>query len=123
MFPAMIKSVIGRVPDESPGESSTAIGVSRWPENCSRDSSERTSARASKDLLYVDHYRRRSGNASPLSRTTSTNFRKSPLHRSGDRLSALAFIVPPARKSLLSDKAWNPESFRENHLFELLGDP
>ena len=31
-------------------------------------------------------------------------------------VSALAFIVPPSRKSLLSDKPWNPDFFRENPL-------
>jgi hypothetical protein len=24
--------------------------------------------------------------------------------------------VPPSRKSVLSDKVWNPDLFRENHL-------
>jgi hypothetical protein len=36
MFPAIIKSVIGRVPEVAP-PSSRAIGVSSWPENFSPD--------------------------------------------------------------------------------------
>ena len=34
----------------------------------------------------------------------------------GTGVRALAYIVPPSRKSLLSDKAWNPDAFREKHL-------
>ena len=34
----------------------------------------------------------------------------------GTNVSALAYVVPPSRKSVLSDKVWNPDFFRENHL-------
>jgi gamma-glutamylcyclotransferase (GGCT)/AIG2-like uncharacterized protein YtfP len=34
----------------------------------------------------------------------------------GRKACALAFVVPPSRRSLLSDKVWNPDFFRENHL-------
>jgi hypothetical protein len=35
---------------------------------------------------------------------------------SGEKLSALAFIVPPSQKALLSEQVWNPDRFRDSLL-------
>jgi gamma-glutamylcyclotransferase (GGCT)/AIG2-like uncharacterized protein YtfP len=113
MFAAVIKSVIGRVPDncsavikgyrrlEVAGESFPGL-VKENDEsveglvyvNLTRDEWERLTA--FEDEFYE------------LQEVAVDCF--------GGEVNALAFVVPPSRRSVLSEKTWNPDWFREHHL-------
>jgi gamma-glutamylcyclotransferase (GGCT)/AIG2-like uncharacterized protein YtfP len=113
MFPGVIKSVIGRVPESRSaviegyrrlevagelfpglleGENDRVEGIIYA--NISREEWERLTA------FEDDFYELQEVTVDCL----------------GRRVSAFAYIVPPSRKSVLSESAWNPDSFRENLL-------
>ena len=113
MFPAVIKSVIGRIPDTRSavikGYRRLEVAGELFP-GLIRENDERVEG-----LVYVDITR------DEWERLTAFEddfyeLQKVTVDCLGTNVSALAYIVPPSRKSVLSDKVWNPDFFRENHL-------
>ena len=115
MFPAVIKSVIGRIPDNRSaiikGYRRLEVAGELFP-GLIRENDERVEG-----LVYLDITR------DEWERLTAFEDDFYELHEVavnclGKDARALAFVVPPSRKSVLSDKTWNPEFFREHHLPE-----
>jgi gamma-glutamylcyclotransferase (GGCT)/AIG2-like uncharacterized protein YtfP len=115
MFPAVIKSVIGRVPDSRPavieGYRRLEVTGELFP-GLIKENDESVEG-----LVYLDITR------NEWERLTAFEDDFYELHEVGvnclgNDARALAFVVPPSRESVLSDKTWNPEFFREHHLAE-----
>ena len=116
MFPAIIKSVIGRVPEGHPaiirGYRRLVVTGEFFP-GLIRLSDE--SAESVEGLVYVDI------TSEEWERLLAFEdefyeLKEVVVDRLGESLSALAFVVPPAKKSLLTDELWNPDQFRDGLL-------
>ena len=119
MFPAVIKSVIGRIPDSRPGVINhyqrLRVAGELFPGLI------RENSKSVEGLLYL------SITGGEWERLTAFEddfykLQEVTVECPETSVSALAFIVPPSRKSLLSDKPWNPDFFRENPLAGNDGD-
>jgi Gamma-glutamyl cyclotransferase, AIG2-like len=121
MFAPVIRSVIGRVPECCPA---TISGYRRlevlgelFPGLVRASSDAKVGG-----ILY--------SNISDLEWERLTAFEDdfyeleqvSVLCPEGERL-ALAFIVPPSRRSILSEKSWDAEFFREQYLAPISSEP
>jgi gamma-glutamylcyclotransferase (GGCT)/AIG2-like uncharacterized protein YtfP len=113
MFPAVIKSVIGRIPDNRSafikGYRRLEVAGELFP-GLIRENDESVEG-----IVYVNITR------DEWERLTSFEddfyeLQEVTVDCLGTKVSALAYVVPPSRKSVLSDKVWNPDFFRENHL-------
>jgi gamma-glutamylcyclotransferase (GGCT)/AIG2-like uncharacterized protein YtfP len=115
MFPAVIQSVVGRVPTSRPA---TILGYRRlevtgesFPGLIEGDGA------SIEGLLYFDLAK------NEWERLTAFeddfyDLAEVTVISAQETVHALAYIVPPARKSILSEKAWDPEDFRRNHLVQ-----
>ena len=122
MFPTVIQSVIGRVPTSRPA---TIAGYRRFevtgesfPGLIEGDGT------SIEGLLYFDLGK------DEWERLTAFeddfyNLEEVAVSSAQETVHALAYIVPAARKTVLSEKAWDPEDFRKNHLvpFSRSGSP
>jgi gamma-glutamylcyclotransferase (GGCT)/AIG2-like uncharacterized protein YtfP len=113
MFPAVIKSVIGRIPDNHSaiikGYRRLEVAGEFFP-GLIRENDESVEG-----IVYINITR------DEWERLTAFEddfyeLQKVTIDCLGTNVGALAYIVPPSRKSILSDKVWNPDFFRENHL-------
>ena len=113
MFPAVIKSVIGRIPDSRPGVidgyQRLKVAGELFPGLIREDS------KSVEGLVYL------SITGEEWERLTAFEddfyeLQAVTVECPGTNVSALAFIVPASQKSLLSDKTWSPDFFRKNHL-------
>ena len=114
MFPAVIKSVIGRIPDTRSavikGYRRLEVAGELFP-GLIRENDERVEG-----LVYVNITR------DEWERLTAFEddfyeLQKVTVDCSGTNVSALAHIsCRPRGNPSLSDKVWNPDLFRENHL-------
>ncbi len=113
MFPAVIKSVIGRIPDSRPavikGYRRLEVTGELFP-GLIRENLESVEG-----LVYVSITRDEWGRLTAFE-DQFYELQEVTVECLGTNASALAYIVPSSRKSLLSDKTWNPDFFRENHL-------
>jgi len=113
MFPAVIKSVIGRIPDNRSavikGYRRLEVAGELFP-GLIRENDERVEG-----LVYVDITRDEWEQLTAFE-DDFYELQKVTVDCLGTNVSALAYVVPPSRKSVLSDKVWNPDFFRENHL-------
>ena len=113
MFPAVIKSVIGRIPDSRraviKGYRRLQVTGESFP-GLIRENLESVEG-----IVYADIV----GDEWEQLTAFEDDFyelQEITVDCLGTSISALAYIVPPSRKSLLSDKTWNPDFFRKNHL-------
>jgi gamma-glutamylcyclotransferase (GGCT)/AIG2-like uncharacterized protein YtfP len=115
MFPTIIKSVIGRIPDNSSaiikGYRRLEVAGESFP-GLIRESDESVEG-----LVYANI------SEDELERLTAFEgdfyaLQEVTVSCLGTNLSALAYVVPPSRRPLLSDKVWNPDFFQLNHLAE-----
>ena len=113
MFPAVVKAVIGRVPDCHPatiqGYRRLEVAGESFPGLVKEDAAD------VEGLLYFDL------GEDEWERLTAFEDEFYDLEEVSvfgvyGTVRALAYVVPPAHKAVLSDKAWDPEYFRENHL-------
>ena len=119
MFPAVIKSVIGRIPDSRPGVINHyqrfKVAGELFPGLI------RENSKSVEGLVYLsiagEEWKRLIAFEDDF-----YELQEVTVECPETNVSALAFIVPPSRKSLLSDKTWNPDFFRENHLAGNAGD-
>jgi gamma-glutamylcyclotransferase (GGCT)/AIG2-like uncharacterized protein YtfP len=118
MFPAVIKSVIGRIPDSRSavikGYRRLEVAGESFP-GLIKENDESVEG-----LVFVDITR------DEWERLTAFEdgfyeLQKVTVDCLGTNVSALAYIVPPSRKSLLSDKVWNPDSFRDQQKSRFAG--
>lgn len=116
MFPAVIQSVVGRVPMSRPatiqGYRRLEVTGESFPGLIEGDGA------SIEGLLYFDLGK------DEWERLTAFeddfyDLEEVTVFSAQETVHALAYIVPPARKSVLSGKAWNPEDFRKNHLVQL----
>lgn len=115
MFPEIIRSVIGRVPEGRPaiiqGYRRLVVAGESFPGMIKvGESDERVDG-----LVYVDI------TSEEWKRIIAFEdefygLKEVSVERLGENLSALAFVVPPAKKSLLADEVWNPDQFRDSLL-------
>lgn len=113
MFPAVVESILGRIPDR---RSATIEGFRRlevagelFP-GLIKDSGHKVEG-----VLYLS--------LSQAEWELLTAFEDDfyvleevTVFSSGKLIQALAFLVPPSRKSVLTETVWDPDFFRENHL-------
>jgi gamma-glutamylcyclotransferase (GGCT)/AIG2-like uncharacterized protein YtfP len=121
MFPEIIRSVIGRVPEGRPaiiqGYRRLVVAGESFPGMIKvGESDERVDG-----LVYVDI------TSEEWKRIIAFEdefygLKEVSVERLGENLSALAFVVPPAKKSLLAEEQWRPDYFREHHLGRLLAE-
>jgi gamma-glutamylcyclotransferase (GGCT)/AIG2-like uncharacterized protein YtfP len=113
MFPAVVQSVIGRVPTSRPatiqGYRRLEVTGESFPGLIEGDGA------SIQGLLYYDLGK------DEWERLTAFeddfyDLEEVTVFSAQEAVHALAYIVPPARKSALSEKAWDPEDFRKNHL-------
>ena len=121
MFPEIIRSVIGRVPEGRPaiiqGYRRLVVAGESFPGMIKvGESDERVEG-----LLYMDitseEWKRIIAFEDEFYELTEV-----AVSRLGENLSALAFVVPPAKKSLLAQEQWHPDYFRKHHLGRLLAE-
>jgi hypothetical protein len=116
MFPAIIKTVIGRIPESHPGvvkgyrrlvvTGESFPGLIRANDGSTESVQglvylDLTREEWKRIIAFEDDFYELSGVA---------------VDCSGEKLSALAFIVPPSQKALLSEQVWNPDRFRDSLL-------
>jgi gamma-glutamylcyclotransferase (GGCT)/AIG2-like uncharacterized protein YtfP len=115
IFPAVIQSVIGRVPTSRPatiqGYRRLEVTGESFPGLIQGDGA------SIEGLLYFDLGK------DEWERLTAFeddfyDLEEVTVFSAQGTVHALAYIVPPARKSLLSEEAWDPEDFRNNHLVQ-----
>jgi Gamma-glutamyl cyclotransferase, AIG2-like len=115
MFPPVVQSVIGRVPDGHPaaveGYRRLEVAGEVFP-GLIKASGSRVEGVLYLDLSKDDWERLTAFEDDFYELEEVTVF------SSGAVVEALAYVVPPSRRSLLSEKAWDPESFRKNHLLQ-----
>ena len=113
MFPVVIKSVIGRVPDSRlaviKGYRRLEVNGESFPGLVKGDN-ERVEG-----LVYVNISREEWERLTAFE-DDFYELQEVSVDCLGTTVSALAYIVSSSRKSVLSDKVWNPDCFRENHL-------
>ena len=116
MFPVIIKSVIGRVPEGRPaiikGYRRLVVAGEFFP-GLIRLCDE--SAESVEGLVYVD-ITNEEWETIVAFEDDFYELTEVAVDRLGENLSALAFVVPPAKKSLLADEVWNPDQFRDSLL-------
>jgi len=113
MFPAIIESVIGRVPNSCPamikGYRRLEVAGESFP-GLIKEKDETVEG-----LLYVnisrDEWERLTAFEDDFYELQEVTVRSA-----GKDIKALAYVVPHSRKSILSDKVWHPDFFREHHL-------
>jgi hypothetical protein len=115
MFPTIIHAVIGRIPDQQPamieGYRRLVVAGELFPgliaNNEGGDSVE--------GVIYFNmspkEWERLIAFEDPF-----YNLERVDVHCSGREISALAFVLPPALSSLLSEKVWEPGAFRVSFL-------
>jgi gamma-glutamylcyclotransferase (GGCT)/AIG2-like uncharacterized protein YtfP len=113
MFPAIVESILGRIPDRC---SATIEGFRRlevagelFP-GLVKDGGHKVEG-----VLYLSL----SQNEWELLTAFEDDFyvlEEVTVFSSGKLLQALAFLVPPSRRSVLTETVWDPDSFRKNHL-------
>jgi gamma-glutamylcyclotransferase (GGCT)/AIG2-like uncharacterized protein YtfP len=115
MFPAVIQCVVGRVPTSRPaiilGYRRLEVTGESFPGLIEGDGA------SIEGLLYFDLAK------NEWERLTAFeddfyDLAEVTVISAQETVEALAYIVPPARKSILSEKAWDPEDFRRNHLVQ-----
>jgi gamma-glutamylcyclotransferase (GGCT)/AIG2-like uncharacterized protein YtfP len=115
MFPPVVQSVIGRVPDGHPavveGYRRLEVAGELFP-GLIKESGNRVEG-----VLYLDISK------DEWERLTAFEddfykLEEVTVFSSGTLVQALAYVVPPSRKSILSEKVWDAESFRKNHLLQ-----
>lgn len=115
MFPAVVQSVIGRVPTSRPatiqGYRRLEVMGESFPGLIEGDGA------SIEGLLYFDLGK------DEWERLTAFeddfyDLEEVTVFSAQETVHALAYIVPPARGSALSEKAWDPENFRKNHLVQ-----
>jgi Gamma-glutamyl cyclotransferase, AIG2-like len=113
MFPPVVQSVIGRVPDCHPaaieGYRRLEVAGELFP-GLIKENGNRVEG-----VLYLDISK------DEWERLTAFEddfyeLEEVTVFSSGAVVPALAYVVPPFRKSILSEQVWDPESFRKNHL-------
>jgi gamma-glutamylcyclotransferase (GGCT)/AIG2-like uncharacterized protein YtfP len=113
MFPAVVKSVIGRIPDSRPG---VINGYQRLKvAGESFPGLIREEGKSVQGLVYS------SITGEEWERLTAFEddfyeLQEVTVECPETNVSALAFLVPPSRKSILSDKTWDPDFVRESHV-------
>ena len=115
MFPTIIQAVIGRIPDQQPamiaGYRRLVVAGELFPAIIANDESgDRVQG-----VIYLDisrkEWERLIAFEDPFYNLESVN-----VHCSGREISALAFVLPPALSSLLSEKVWEPDAFRDSFI-------
>ncbi|HEY5704430.1 MAG TPA: gamma-glutamylcyclotransferase family protein [Terrimicrobiaceae bacterium] len=115
MFPAVIKSVIGRVPDS---HSAVISGYRRLEVAGESFPGLVTENGGSVEGLLYENISSNEWERLASFEDDFYELQQIIVDCSGTNVGALAFIVPPSRRSVLSGKVWNPEFFQENHLAE-----
>jgi hypothetical protein len=116
MFPAIIKSVIGRVPKSRPslikGYQRLVVAGEFFPGlvRVNDGSTERVEG-----LIYLDMTREEWKRVIAFE-DDFYELKAVAVDCFGERLSALAFVVPSSQRFLLSDEVWNPDQFRDGLL-------
>ncbi len=113
MFPAIIESVIGRIPHCRPaaieGYRRLEVAGESFP-GLIKENHHKVEG-----LLYLeiseDEWERLTAFEDDFYELVEVT-----VLCSGADMLALAYVVPPSRKSVLSEKAWNPEFFCTNQL-------
>jgi gamma-glutamylcyclotransferase (GGCT)/AIG2-like uncharacterized protein YtfP len=113
MFPAVIKSVIGRIPENRPavikGYRRLEVAGELFP-GLIRENDESVEG-----VVYAnigsDEWERLTAFEDDF-----YELQEVTVDCLGTNTGALAYVVPTSRKSVLSDKVWSPDFFRENHL-------
>jgi gamma-glutamylcyclotransferase (GGCT)/AIG2-like uncharacterized protein YtfP len=113
MFPAVVKCLIGRVPEYRPaaieGYRRLEVAGESYP-GLIKEKGNRVEG-----ILYLDL----SEEEWKLFTAFEDDFyelEEVMVLSSEAPIRALAYIVPPSRRSVLSERAWDPESFRKTHL-------
>ncbi len=115
MFPPVVQSVIGRVPAGHPavveGYRRLEVAGELFP-GLIRETGHRVEG-----VLYLDISK------DEWERLTAFEddfyeLEEVTVFSSGAVVQALAYVVPPSGSSILSEKLWDPESFRKNHLLQ-----
>jgi gamma-glutamylcyclotransferase (GGCT)/AIG2-like uncharacterized protein YtfP len=114
MFPAIIESVIGRVPDSRPamieGYRRLEVAGESFPGLIKGNGGDSVEG-----VLYLnideDEWKR-------LTQFEDDFYELEELTvlSSGANTQALAYVVPRSRNFILSEKVWSPEFYRENYL-------
>jgi cation transport regulator ChaC len=116
MFPAVIKSVIGRVPKSRPalikGYRRLVVTGEFFPGLIRINDG---SLEPVEGLIYVDVTREEWERVIAFE-DDFYELKGVAVESFGERISALAFVVPPSQRSLLSDEVWNPDQFRDRLL-------
>jgi gamma-glutamylcyclotransferase (GGCT)/AIG2-like uncharacterized protein YtfP len=118
MFPAVIHSVIGRIPRAEPavvkGYRRLAVRGEKFP-GLVRDGQEAVPGLLYQDLS-ADEWKRLNAFEDEF-----YDLREVCAHCSAGAIAALAYLVPPSRRSVLSEKPWNPHRFEEFLLSDSTG--
>ena len=113
MFPAIINSVIGRVPRGQPavvkGYRRLVVLGEQFP-GLVRDGQEDVPGLLYQDLT-AEEWKRLSAFEDEF-----YDLQEVCAHCSWGTTTALAYLVPSSRKSVLSDRAWNPDRFEKSQL-------
>ncbi len=115
MFPEIIEAVVGRVPDQRPaiieGHRRLVVAGELFPALIVNEEGDDTV----EGVIY--------SNISPKEWDDLIAFEdpfykleRVDVHCSGRQMSALAFVLPLALSSLLSEKIWEPDAFRDSFL-------
>lgn len=113
MFPAVVKCLIGRVPECQPA---AIEGYRRWEvvgepyPGLIKEKGNRVEG-----ILYL-HLSEEEWKLVTAFEDDFYELEEVIVLSSEAPIRALAYIVPPSRRSVLSEGAWDPESFRRTHL-------
>lgn len=113
MFPAIINSVIGRVPRGQPavvkGYRRLVVLGEQFP-GLVRDGQKGVTGLLYQDLT-AEEWKRLSAFEDEF-----YDLQEICAHCSWGMTTALAYLVPPSRRSVLSERAWNPDRFEKFQL-------
>jgi gamma-glutamylcyclotransferase (GGCT)/AIG2-like uncharacterized protein YtfP len=115
MFPAIIHAVIGRIPGQRPavieGYRRLVVAGELFPALIANDESDESVEGVLYDNITPEEWKRLIAFEDPFYKLESVD-----VHCAGREVRAVAFILPPALNSLLSEKVWEPDAFRESFL-------